>query len=417
MPDALLPTLERLLAALAVGFLIGLERERAEVRKRRALFAGIRTFPLIALAGAVPVLVRDVAGPALLVVSFAGVATIAAVSYVRTSAAGDAGATTEVAALTTFLLGALAGTGQVAAAGAAGVVVAILLNAKPRLERFSRALTAEEMIATLELAVITVIVLPVLPDRGFGPWQVLNPRDIWLVVVLVSAFSFAGFIAVRLLGPQRGLVVPGALGGLVSSTAVTLAMAARSRAGDTRARPAAAAAVIASTVMCLRVAVLAGAVNVRLLPALVPVVGAMALAGAAAAWRLGRPPGGAATSRPVLGNPFSLRAALTFGAGYALVLLSVRAAEVTFGSGGMYAAAALSGAVDVDAPTVAFARLAGAPAPAVGAITIALVANTLVKLGLAVGFGAGRFRHEVARALAVMAGAGLLVGAGVWLRG
>ena len=210
--------LERLLVALLVGVLIGLDRERAEVRKARQIFAGVRTFPLVALCGAVPALLVEQMGPLLAAVSLVAVAAIAVVSYLRASANGDMGATTEVAAIATFLLGALAGAGELVVAGACGVAVAVLLVAKPKLEAFSRALTPEELTAALELAVITVIVLPLLPNRGFGPWQVWNPREIWMVVVLVTALSFVGFVAMRLLGERRGMAVTGAVGGLVSST-------------------------------------------------------------------------------------------------------------------------------------------------------------------------------------------------------
>lgn len=420
MTIPLLPSLEGLLVALLVGFLIGLDRERAEARKGHEVFAGVRTFPLIALAGAVPMILMPIAGPALLVASFAAVGAVAVVSYVRTSAGGDIGATTEVAAIATFLLGALAGSGQFVAAGATGVAIAILLVAKPRLEAFSRALTSEEVRAVLELAVISVIVLPLLPRRGMGPWGVLNPAEIWLIVVLVSALSFVGFVAVRLLGERRGLAVTGAVGGLVSSTAVTLAMAERSRADEGLARPAASAAVLASCVMSLRVAVLAGIVNAGILPRLLPVIGAMAMVGGIAAWWLGRQaPGEASTSSGHIANPFSLKAALTFGAIYALVLLAVRAAQETLGDGGTYAAAALSAMADVDAVTIAFSRLGpltdGWRTPA-AAVTLAAVVNTVVKLGMGMGLGAGPFRRYTAIALGLMAVAGAAAGVVVYVQ-
>jgi uncharacterized membrane protein (DUF4010 family) len=415
-----IPALERLAVALLVGFLIGLERERAEARKARALFAGVRTFPLIALAGAAPMLVAGVAGTALLVTSFVAVAAVAIVSYVRTSRRGAVGATTEIAAVATFLLGALAGAGGFVVAGAAGVTVAVLLAAKPRLEAFSRALTSEEVTAVLELAVISVIVLPILPDRGFGPWEVLNPRQIWIVVVLVSALSFAGFVLNRLLGEGRGLLATGALGGLVSSTAVTMAMAARSHGDERLARPAAGAAAIASTIMCVRIGVLAGAADVSVLPLLLPVLAAMGVTGAAGAWFLGR----SGNVEPEVktdkvANPFSLRAALGFAAVYAAVLLIVRGGQQLFGESGLLVAAALAGFADVDAPTIAFTRFGstgGSWQVAAAAITVAAVSNTLVKLGLAVGLGAGRFRWLTATVLGVMGALGAAVGIIVYTR-
>jgi len=412
---------ERLLVALLVGFLIGLDRERAEVRKHHQLFAGIRTFPLIALAGAVPMLVVDIAGSALVVASFLAVAAIAVVSYIRSSAAGGIGATTEVAALATFLLGALAGAGQLVVAGAAGVGVAVLLVAKPRLEAFSRALTAEELSAALELAVISVIVLPLLPNRGYGPWQVLNPFGIWLVVVLVTTLSFAGFVAVRVWGERQGLAIAAGIGALVSSTAVTIAMATRSHAHKDLAGVTAAAAVLASVVMCVRVAVLTGSIGPGILPRLLPVVGVMAIEGTVAAWLLGRKTAVTdfGSSGADIRNPFSLTAALTFGAVYALVLLLVQGAQSYLGARGIYLAAALASIADVDAVSIACARLGTVEAawrtPAAAA-TVAVVANTLVKLVITLVAGAGTFKVYVAAALGIMAAVGAAVGILIFLR-
>ena len=411
--------LERLLVALLVGVLIGLDRERAEVRKARQIFAGVRTFPLVALCGAVPVLLAAQLGPLLAAVSLAAIAAIAVVSYLRASANGDMGATTEVAAVATFLLGALAGAGELVVAGACGVAVAVLLVTKPKLEAFSRALSQEELTAALELAVITVIVLPLLPSRGFGPWEVWNPREIWMVVVLVTALSFVGFVAMRLLGERRGMAVTGAVGGLVSSTAVTMAMAERSRGADALSRAAAAAAVVASSIMPLRMAVLAGAVNAGILPRLLPVVFVMALAGLVAAWVLSRRRDEPSESSSQIKNPFSLVAALSFAAIYAVVLIVVRGAGVYFGAGGTYAAAGLSAVADVDAVTIAFSRLGPGDTlwrmPA-AAVTVAAVANTLVKMAIALGMGSPRFRRYVALSLGATAALGAAAGLVVYWR-
>ncbi len=414
--------LQRLAVALLIGLLIGLDRERAEVRKARAEFAGVRTFPLVALSGALPMLFPDPWAPLLGAGAFLAVAAIAVLSYQRTSAAGDIGATTEVAAVTTFLLGALAGVGQLVVAAAAGVAVAVLLAAKPRLEAFSRALTAEEVSAVLELAVISVIVLPLLPNQGYGPWAVLNPQKFWLVVVLVAGLSFLGFVAVRVLGERRGLAVTGAVGGLVSSTATTVAMADRAKAdGESVAPAAAAATVLASTVMAVRVAVLAGAVSREILPRVLPVAAAMVVVGALAAWRLARNAGTpAVASSGGVHNPFSLRAAITWAAIYAAILLLARAATEYLGAAGIFAVAAVSAVADVDAVTLAFTQLGardGAWRVPAAAIALAAVTNTVVKLGIAWWRGAGSYRPRVAAALGAMAVAGAVAGAAVYLRG
>jgi len=413
--------LERLLVALLVGALIGLDRERSEARKPHQVFAGVRTFPLIALAGAIPMLVIDLTGPALLVVSFLAVTVVALISYFRTSATGDVGATTEMAAVATFLLGVLAGAGHLVVAGAAGVAIAVLLAAKPRIEAFYRALTSEELAATLELAVISVIILPLLPNRGYGPWEVLNPYDIWLIVVLVSALSFAGFVATRLLGDQRGLSIAAVVGALVSSTAVTMAMAERSRTDSALATTAAAATVLASVVMGVRVAVLAAIVNVGILPRLLPVVGAMIGIGLVAAWVLARSaaPSSPGSTGTTLSNPFSLTGAVSFAAMYALVLLLTQAGQEYFGTSGRYVTAALAAIADVDAVTIALTRSGASlgqwQTPA-ALVTTALVVNTVVKLGIASVVGGKRFRWQVASALAGMALVGALVGVLVFIR-
>jgi uncharacterized membrane protein (DUF4010 family) len=417
-----LPALQRLGVAVLIGMLIGLDRERSDLSGQRLLFAGVRTFPIIALAGALPQCVPGPAGIILLIAGFIAVAAITVVSYAHSAAHGESGATTEIAALVTFMLGAVAGSGEMVIAGAVGVGVAVLLASKLRLESLSRALAPEELAAVLELAVISVIVLPLLPRRGYGPWSILNPFEIWLVVVLVTALSFAGFVAMRILGERRGLTVTGIIGGMVSSTAVTLAMAGRSRdAGPGAASSSAAAVILASTVMCVRVAVLAGIVGAGILPRLLPVVVVMGIVGFVAARLVMRRASGHGSkpARP-LGNPFRLRAAILFAAIYVLVRVAVHAAQVYFGEAGMFGAAFLASLADVDAPTIAFARGGMVDdswrGPA-AAVAIAMVGNTGVKIALAAGLGAGVFRRHVALALVAMGIAGGVVAALVYVRG
>lgn len=409
----------RLFVALAVGMLIGLDRERSATAKAQDAFAGIRTFPLIAMIGCVPMLIVPPAGPLLLAIAFAATVAIMLMSYRREAEAGHIGATTEVSALATFMIGALAGAGGLVTAGASGIVVAILLASKSPLERFSLALEPREIAAVLQLAVVSVIILPVLPDRGYGPWNVLNPREIWWVVVLVAGLSLAAFIAVRLLGEKRGLAATGAVGGLVSSTAVTVAMADRSKEHEKASTAAAGAAVLASTVMALRIGVLAGVVNRAVLPRLLPPLLAMALIGGVFAWVTTRRAGSDEAGGAKLSNPFRLKQALTFAAFFALIVLLVRAAEEYLAPSAVYAVAALSAIMDVDAVTIAFAKRgpeADGWRTIAAAITLAAVVNTLVKMGIAVSRGGAAFRRMTALALGAMAAAGVAVGVVVYLR-
>jgi uncharacterized membrane protein (DUF4010 family) len=397
-------SLQRLLVALLVGLLIGLDRERSEARKNRRQFAGVRTFPLIALlAGAL-----SLVSVWLLALGFVAVGAIALVSYRESTQKGDIGATTEVAALVTYALGALAGEGQLVVTGAVGVAVMALLVTKVSIERLSRKISEEELMAVLQLAIITAIVLPLLPDREYGPWGVWNPFKIWMVVVLVSALSFAGFVAVRWKGEQAGLFWAAGLGALVSSTATTVAMAQRSREAPDQGRRIAAAAILASVVMCGRLVVLVVAVKPSLVPRLAIPLGAAVAVGLAFVLVLRRgsePPAAPASPHT---NPFSLWPALLFGAIFAGVLLLVKACEQWLGTKGSWLAALLSGLVDVDAVTVAIARGVGDTGAdeAVTAIVLACVSNNLFKAGAAVAGGAGRFRRDVAAGLSAMAVAG-----------
>ena len=415
-----LAAIERLGVAVLIGLLIGLDRERTQPDGHGRLFAGVRTFPLIALAGALPMLILPPAGLVLLACVFLGISAIAGVAYFRSSSEGEYGSTTEVSALTTFLLGSLCGYGMLGVASASGVVVAVLLAAKPRLESFSHALSREEIVAILQLAVISVIVLPLMPRQGYGPWQVLNPFEIWLVVVLVSSLSLAGFVASRMVGENRGYAVTGFVGGLVSSTAITLSMAEQSRTKGAPANAIAEAVVLASTVMCGRMAVIIGATNSALLPRVIPVLVVMSLVGLVTARLLSRD-GSKQHAEPDrrIKNPFRLHRAIMFGIVYALVRLIVRAAQENVGHAGVFVVAFFSALADVDAPTIAFARsgvIDGSLRTPATAIGIAAVSNTLVKLGLACVLGAGTFRKRVAIALGAMALAGALTTAIIYWR-
>jgi uncharacterized membrane protein (DUF4010 family) len=413
--------LPRLLVALLVGLLIGLDRERAEDRKQQKLFAGIRTFPLIALTGAGLALLPAALGPGPLIVGFIAVVAIVVVSYQASCKAGHVGATTEFAALATYALGALAGSGQMMVAGAAGVAVAVLLAIKPRIERLSRAMTDEELAAVLQLAVISAIVLPLLPDQGYGPWDVWNPRKIWMVVVLVSAVSFAGFVAVRWKGDKAGLYWAAGLGALVSSTATTVAMSQRSAelgADSPQRNRLVAATVLASVVMCGRLLALVAAVRPPLLGHLAIPLGAMMLVGLTAVvvfHRLGGQREAGTGSKPQedkprgFSNPFSLKSAITFALLFAAILLLVRASEAWLGARGTLLAALLAGLVDVDAITVALSRQAhaGALAATTLAVVAACASNNLFKAGTAVFVGRGKFRAGAAGSLLAMAAVGV----------
>jgi len=250
---------------------------------------------------------------------------------------------------------------------------------------------------------------------------VFNPREIWLVVVLVCALSFAGFVATRLLGQGRGLLVAGLAGGIVSSTAVTHSMAQRSRETPSLSRQAAAGAVLASCVMSLRVIFFGATINAGILPRLAPALIVMALAGSVMAILMGRAPAARHhADRADISNPFSLKSALVFAIVYSGIVLGVRAAQVYLGQGGIFLMATISGFADVDAVTIALARQGplddGWKQPA-AAVTLATVVNNLFKAGLAAGAGGGAFRRLAAWTLIIMSALGAACGAIIYMRG
>ncbi len=416
--------------AAAAGLLIGLERERSAPEDGSDTFlGGARTHPLFALVGGVATLASRELGPLVLLV-----ALLALVAFLVVNYQGDVrrdrsrGITSEAAFLLSFLLGALACTSGVVepttrrifvVAGVA-VVATFLLSAKPTTHRLARTLSREDLASTLKFLIVAVVVLPLLPDRTYGPLDVLNPYDVGRLMVLISALSFVGYGGLRLLGPQRGLGLTGVVGGLVSSTAVTLSMAGRARAQAELHVPAALAVVLASTIMFVRVYAIVAVVSPALAPRLAFPMGAAAVAGLASSlWLWLRSRRSGAGGAPVaFKNPFELGQALKFALLFAVVLVGSKGAALYLGTAGTYAAGVLAGATDVDAITLSMARLAGEQvAPQVAATTIFLGAasNTVVKAVMAAVIGGWAFGRRVAAALAAMLLAGTAGVVVAWL--
>jgi uncharacterized membrane protein (DUF4010 family) len=419
--------------ALAAGLLIGLERERSRPTDlgRDSFLGGARTHPLLALGGGVAMLAAREIGPAVVAIAFAALVLLLVVSY-----AGDVlrgvhrGITSEAAFVLSFLLGVLALTRGVLeplatkllVVASVAVVATYLLSSKPTLHPLARRVTAADVSATLKFLVVAVVVLPLLPDESFGPFGVLNPFQIGVLVVLISGLSFVGYAGIRLLGPRLGLGLTGVVGGLVSSTAVTLAMSGRARERPAIAAPAALAVMLASTVMFVRVLVIVVAVKPSLVAHLAAPLLAAAAAGAGASlvlWLRARRPR-AEASEVAFSNPFELESALGFALLLTAVLLGSKAASVHLGTAGTYAAGVLAGTTDVDAISLSMAKLAGAGvSPEVAATTIFLGAasNTIVKGVMAVVAGGRSFGGQVLAAQLAALAAGAVGLATTWLAG
>lgn len=370
-------------ASLAIGLLIGLERERNPSAK-----AGVRTFALVALMGALAaVIARPMESAWIVPVGLAAVAGMLIAAYARPEPTGDPGTTTVVAALVCYLLGVLAGLGEARLAAALGIAVTALLYFKPELEGFSAALKRQDQVSILQFLVVTFIVLPLLPDRGFGPYEVLNPRNIWLMVVLIAGIGLASYVALRVAGERHGLLLTGLLGGLVSSTATTVLYARRSADSEPMERVALVVVPLANLVPIVRIAVIAAVVAPSILPELAPVLAAALLAGIAGTlfW-VRRTERGKPLPVPEIRNPTELGTALRFAALYAIVLVASAWLSDLAGSRGLYAAALASGLVDIDPIVVSALNLfSGARAEAASvvlAIALAYLANLVFKLGV-----------------------------------
>ncbi|MBL8002475.1 MAG: MgtC/SapB family protein [Flavobacteriales bacterium] len=413
-----LDVLTRLLIAVGIGLLIGLEREYSKrvVEQQQRLFAGIRTYTLITLFGFLSALVADHFGPWLLVVAFLGLLAMLIVAYRLTARGGDIGGTSEMSGILAFLLGVMVFEGMVLLAVVITVIVAGLLSLKLPLHRFVASLTMEEIRAVIQFVVISSVVLPFLPSAPFGPYGVWNLKDIWTMVVLVSGISLVGFLLSKVLGDRKGTLVSGIVGGLVSSTAVAVDMARRSREGSLHVLTAAVTIIAASTIMFPRVLLEAWLVNAALAGSMVLPIAVATVLGLVSAFLLHRIPDGRPVPLQTVGNPLNFGLALQFALVYMGVRWLVAFAMDRHGSAGTYAAAVLSGATDMDAITLSMARAArnGDLLTARNALLLAAASNTLFKLGITLVIGHKRLASRVAIGFGAALAGGLIA---AWIGG
>ena len=390
--NADLDILWKLLTALGIGLLIGTERGwygRKEEEGDRV--AGIRTFSLVGLLGGISASLIPHAGEWMIPISILSFTALVVASYIyeiKVLESDDIGITTEVALILTFTLGIWAALGnQIEALGTAVVVMAIL-SLKPVLHTWLRKINVEVIYAGIKLLVISVILLPILPDKGYGPFEALNPYWIWWMVVLISGLSFSGYILVKCVGEGRGTILTAIIGGLASSTAVTISLAQISKQADkSKNKLFIAGVLVASGIMFVRVFIEVSVVNRELLqPLWIPLAAMLILTAGCVAWLYisanDEPDEGNPTIDP--GNPLQLKTALQFGALLGVILVLSTALEEWFGDQGIYLLALISGLVDVDAITLSLSKMAQSeitdPVATLG-IIISVISNTIVKTG------------------------------------
>lgn len=410
--------IQHLAYALAIGALVGIEREKHRILNLSSL-GGVRTFMLLALLGAVSTWLGQTLQhiwlePAV----FLMVALLILAAYLRKQREEPVatGLTTELSALLVFLLGGAVMHGFAEIAVALAIATSAILAFKQPLHGLVDKIGNDDLFAGLKLLIATFIVLPLLPDHALDPWQAFNPYKIWLLVILISLLSLIGYIATRLLGPARGTAVAGIAGGLVSSTAVSLSFARlsqQSQQHDQQDDALACGILLAWTVMSVRVLLMVGIVYLPLFYQLWPSISAMALVTLAlSGYFFRRAPQLQANTASSVSNPFSLWAATQFGLMFALVLLVVKLTEHFAPAEGLYLVAAIAGTTDVDAITLSmaqYAQQAGLVQIAAKALIIAVLSNTLVKTVMVSTLGSPGLRRRLLQSCCCVVFAALLL--------
>lgn len=367
----------RLVVALAIGFLVGLEREGSRHENRPFFFGGVRTYPILSLFGFACAWLFERGATGVLPAGLLAVAAVTGVAYFEKIRSGRFGATSEMSALLTFAAGALALLADVRLAMAIGVLNTMLLSEKSTLEHYVQRLDRAEFLATVKFLLVTAVIYPALPDVNYTAYGI-NPRKIWQIVMLVSAIGFGGYLLMRKLGPRVGLALSGLMGGIVSSTAVSVAAGRLARENPAQARAALQASLLASSVMYVRLVVLLAVFGGSLMGQLGGVLLSLALAGFLLALTVSPPADARGGPAPVLQNPVEIRVAVLFALLFVGLKVATGVARERLGDVGLMALSVLAGLADVD-PFV-LSLMQGPAVPfAVGAVLMAVMVNTFAK--------------------------------------
>ncbi|MBW6474665.1 MAG: MgtC/SapB family protein [Anaerolineaceae bacterium] len=405
--------------SLLIGALIGLEREFYQQKEDSPDFAGIRTFSLIALLGAVTAYLIADFGIILMALALGGLILMSTVSYFSAinRKQHETGITTEVAALLTFLFGVLVMSDHALVAISLAVVTALLLAFKGPLHGFIRNMNSEDIHVTLKFALVAAVILPLLPNRTIDPWGLFNPFQIWLMVVLVSGIGFSGYVMMKLLGASRGINLTGIFGGLASSTATTISFSSASREYPEMSKYYANAVVLASTVMFPRIFILILIIHPPLaMKVLIPLL-LMLLTGLITIFfvqRNDRKKEEAVHPEFTITNPLKLSTAIKFGLFFAVILIMVEYAQRYLGTSGVYLTSLVAGLTDVDAISLSLSRLANRSQIALdvagSAVIIAALVNTITKGVIAYVSGTKELRRPVIKAFSFMLLVGIVSG-------
>ncbi|MEZ4629266.1 MAG: MgtC/SapB family protein [Deinococcales bacterium] len=385
------------LVAVLIGFLIGLERERKR-ETTGSIFAGIRTFPLISLFGATIGYLSLQTGFWLIAAGLIALSSLLVLSYWRASSGIKIGGTTEIAALVAFSLGTIAGLQELTIALAGGVIVTGILSLRDELRVLSGGLSRADLFAVVQFAAVSLVILPLIPNQNFGPWGVWNPHQIWLLVVLISGVSFVGYVLSKLISTEKSIGLSGFIGGIASSTAVTLSFSERSKTYQELSQMFAAGVLAATAISMLRLLTLIAIISPNLAFSAAPSFLSYCVVSAVGGYIIYRLNQHRNTEGAKLNNPFELKTALSFALFFALILLLTKAAQVFLGDQGTYLASFLSGFSQLDAISLTLARevkQAMSMNTATQALTLALIGNSIFKVFMAFSLGSRVFAKSL----------------------
>ena len=393
--------------ALGIGILIGLERQLSQRADRHGA-GGIRTFALVAIFGFLIALPGRNGIAWLEVAGLFSLSVLLGIRHLYQIREGRKGVTTEVSLLITFMLGVLVQLQYTVFAVATALLISFMLSIKPKIQDVVQQITEEELFAVFKFLVAGVLILPLLPDRTIDPWSVLNPHEIWTVVVLVLSLSFIGYLLMKFWSATHGILLTGFLGGLVSSTVVAWIFSNRSKQDPQNSQVYALATLMSVSVMFIRIFVLAAIINSAVGLHLLMPLSLLCATGGLTVYVLLKHAVTNIVSTPnltAIGNPFNMGDAVKFAAMFCLILIFVSVANDRFGTAGVYAVSAASGLASVDAIVVSMARMAGKDFSLImvlNAIMIAALSNNLIKLVIGMVRGSPRYRATLSLGIGLM---------------
>lgn len=394
---------QKIIIAILIGIFIGVERERKK-KPGEKYFGGIRTFPLVALFGFLSAMIASFTEFYLYAIFFLIFGLTISISYYFAAERGEIGGTTEIALFIVFILGSLVFWDMLLVSAAIAVVVQIFLAFKTELRTFAGEVNQEDIIATIKFLVLTIIVLPILPDKQFGPFNAFNPHKVWLIIILIASVSFSGYILFKIIGTNKGIALLSFLGGIASSTALTLSFTQKSKEVKDLSRNFAAGIILASSIMFPRLLFIIFVANQKMVAALAlpflffTVVG---LISSFVIWRKNTKQ----INNIDLTNPFKIIFALKFGLVFLIILFIAKASQFYFGNNGVYVSGFFSGFADLDAIALSLAEIANKVISldvAANAMILAAFANTIVKLLIPLFLGSKEIKKIVAVGFAPM---------------